>query len=96
MNTCWLSWPTDYRRVDPSRSLTFIPFVLFPVAKDAVMGELVCLLLSSLAQRPPQRIVVAALHTPSSRMFEMLTHILVLTSGGQLAYHGPREQVGEQ
>ena len=57
------------------------------------MGELVCLLLSSLAQRPPQRIVVAALHTPSSRMLEMFTHMLILTSGGQLAYHGPKDEV---
>jgi len=57
------------------------------------MGELICLLANRLARRPPQRIVMAALHSPSSRMYGMFTHILVLTSDGQLAYHGPRKDV---
>jgi hypothetical protein len=34
---------------------------------DAVMGELICLLLERLATTWPKRIVFAAVHTPSSR-----------------------------
>lgn len=60
---------------------------------DAVMGEMVCLLLQQLACSAPKRIVMAAIHTPSSKMFTMFTHLLILTSHGQLAYMGPRTEV---
>lgn len=57
------------------------------------MGEMVCLLLQQLACSAPKRIVMAAIHTPSSKMFTMFTHLLILTSHGQLAYMGPRTEV---
>lgn len=60
---------------------------------DAVMGELVCVLLRQLALRVPKRIIMCSVHTPSSKMFRLFTHLLVLTSHGRLAYTGPREQV---
>jgi hypothetical protein len=57
------------------------------------MCELVCLLLRQLACTVPQRIIMAAIHTPSSKVFTMFTHLLVLTSYGELAYYGPRPKV---
>jgi hypothetical protein len=57
------------------------------------MGEMVCLLLQQLACSAPKRIVMAAVHSPSSKMFTMFTHLLILTSHGQLAYMGPRTEV---
>eukprot|EP00624_Nannochloropsis_granulata_P003098 evm.model.NODE_2580_length_13026_cov_22.657761.2 len=47
---------------------------------DSVMGELICLLLKTIAVRAPQRIVIAAIHTPSSRLFMLFSHITLLTS----------------
>lgn len=43
---------------------------------DAVMGELVCALLRDLACTNPNsgRIVMAALHTPSSKVFQVRDH----------------------
>lgn len=64
---------------------------------DAVMGELVSLLLRGLASKDPRRLlVVSAMHTPSSKMFGLFTHLLILTSLGRLAYFGPRDQVRRQ
>jgi ABC-type multidrug transport system ATPase subunit len=60
---------------------------------DSVMGELVCLLLQTLAARPPKRIIITAIHSPSSRLFMLFTHVTLLTSDGRLAYWGPREEV---
>ena len=57
------------------------------------MAELVCLLLKTLALRAPQRIVVTAIHTPSSRLFMLFSHVTLLTSKGELAYWGPREKI---
>lgn len=48
------------------------------------MGEIVCLLLRSLAARTPRRIVLTAIHTPSSRVFSLFTHVTLLTSTGEL------------
>ncbi len=60
---------------------------------DSVMGELICLLLQTLATRPPKRIIIAAIHAPSSRLFMLFTHVTLLTSNGRLAYWGPRDEV---
>ena len=60
---------------------------------DSVMGELVCLLLHDLACRDPKRIVICALHSPSSRLFTLFSHVTLLTSNGELAYWGTRKQL---
>ena len=60
---------------------------------DSVMGEMICLLLHSLAMREPQRIIITALHSPSSRVFSLFTHLTLLSSDGQLAYWGPRRKI---
>lgn len=57
------------------------------------MGELICLLLQKLAARPPKRIIITAIHAPSSRLFMLFTHVTLLTSNGRLAYWGPREEM---
>jgi ABC-type multidrug transport system ATPase subunit len=63
---------------------------------DAVMCELICELLQDLACTSPKRIIMAAVHSPSSKLFTMFTHLLVLTSNSQLAYHGRRSKVGDR
>lgn len=57
------------------------------------MSELICLLLQLLAARPPQRIIITAIHAPSSRLFTLFTHLTLLSSDGRLCYWGPREEV---
>eukprot|EP00624_Nannochloropsis_granulata_P005484 evm.model.NODE_390_length_22818_cov_35.022045.4 len=47
---------------------------------DSVMGELICLLLHDLARRNPKRIVVVAVHCPSSRVFTLFSHLTILSS----------------
>ena len=74
-----------------SLCLSFRPSL--PPGLDSVMGELICLLLKTIAVRAPQRIVIAAIHTPSSRLFMLFSHITLLTSKGELAYWGPREKL---
>lgn len=60
---------------------------------DSVMGELVCLLLKNIAVQAPRRLVIAAIHTPSSRVFTLVSHVTLLTSHGELAYWGPRDKL---
>lgn len=74
-----------------SHLLSFPPSL--PPGLDSVMGELICLLLKIIAVRAPQRIVIAAIHTPSSRLFMLFSHVTLLTSKGELAYWGPREKL---
>ena len=57
---------------------------------DSVMGELVCLLLKTIALRPPQRIVIMSIHSPPPRLYMLFSHVTLLTSKGELAYWGPR------
>lgn len=58
---------------------------------DSVMGESVVCTLQHLARQG--RLVMASVHSPSSHMVKRFTHLLVLTSDGRLAYHGPRDRV---
>lgn len=60
---------------------------------DSVMGELICLLLKTIAVRGFQRIVITSIHTPSSRLFSLFSNITLLTSNGELAYFGPRAKI---
>lgn len=60
---------------------------------DSVMSELILLLLQTLAARPPKRIVITAIHAPSSRLFTLFTHLSLLSSDGRLCYWGPREEL---
>ena len=58
------------------------------------MGELVTKLLWSLASGAtggPRRIIICVIHTPSSRMWGHFSHVLLLATGGWMAYHGTRE-----
>jgi hypothetical protein len=57
------------------------------------MGEIICLLLRNIAVKNPKRIVITAIHTPSSRVFMLFSHVTLLTSQGELAYWGRREDV---
>lgn len=57
------------------------------------MGEIICLLLRNIAVRSPKRIVITAIHTPASRVFMLFTHVTLLTSKGELAFWGRREDV---
>ena len=57
------------------------------------MGEIICLLLRNIAVRKPKRIVITAIHTPASRVFMLFTHVTLLTSKGELAFWGRREDV---
>ena len=59
---------------------------------DSVMGELICLLLRSLAVNT-QRIIITAVHSPPSRLFMLFTHVTLLTTRGELGYWGRRENV---
>jgi ABC-type multidrug transport system ATPase subunit len=63
---------------------------------DSVMGELICLLLRSLAVNAPKRIIITAVHSPSSRLFMLFTHVTLLTTRGELAYYGRREDVSNR
>lgn len=61
---------------------------------DSVMGELVTGLLSALASGKtggPRRVIMCVIHTPSSRMWSHFSHVLLLATGGYMAYHGSRE-----
>jgi len=61
---------------------------------DSVMGELVTGLLSALASGKtggPRRVIMCVIHTPSSRMWGHFSHVLLLATGGYMAYHGTRE-----
>ncbi|GAB5032116.1 abc subfamily abcg [Nannochloropsis oceanica] len=60
---------------------------------DSVMGELICLLLHDLARRDPKRIVLVAVHSPSSRIFSLFSHLTILSSNGELAYFGLRQRI---
>jgi len=64
-----------------------------PPGLDSVMGELICLLLHDLARRDPKRIVLVAVHSPSSRLFTLFSHLTILTSNGELAYFGKRKRI---
>ena len=58
---------------------------------DSVMGELVTNLLSALASGKtggPRRVIMCVIHTPSSRMWGHFSHVLLLATGGYMAYHG--------
>jgi hypothetical protein len=58
------------------------------------MGELVTGLLSALASGKtggPRRVIMCVIHTPSSRMWSHFSHVLLLATGGYMAYHGTRE-----
>ena len=57
------------------------------------MGEIICLLLRNIAVRSPKRIVITAIHTPASRVFMLFTHVTLLTTKGELAFWGRREDV---
>jgi len=61
---------------------------------DSVMGELVTNLLAALATGKnggPRRVIMCVIHTPSSRMWSHFSHVLLLATGGFMAYHGTRE-----
>ena len=73
--------------------LTHISPPSLPAGLDSVMGELICLLLHDLAKCNPKRIVLVAVHSPSSRLFTLFTHLTILTSNGELAYFGKRKRI---
>lgn len=82
----------------PYSRLPFLPFISpfspsFHAGLDSVMGELICLLLHDLARRNPKRIVVVAVHSPSSRVFTLFSHLTILSSNGELAYFGLRQRI---
>lgn len=57
------------------------------------MAETVVSTLAQLASTG--RIVVASLHCPSSDVMAHISHLMLLTYDGRVAYHGPRtEAVG--
>jgi ABC-type multidrug transport system ATPase subunit len=58
---------------------------------DSVMAESVVATLSELAQKG--RIIMTSMHCPSSNIMSRVTHILLLTHDGRLAYHGPKDSV---
>lgn len=60
---------------------------------DSVMGELICLLLKTIALRPPQRLVIMSIHSPPPRIYMLFSHVTLLTSKGELAYWGPRDKL---
>lgn len=60
---------------------------------DSVMGELITELLMNLAAGAnggKRRIIFCVIHTPSSKMWNTFSHVLLLSAGGKLAYHGKR------
>jgi hypothetical protein len=59
------------------------------------MGELVTSLLWNLASGATpgsrRRIIMCVIHTPSSRMWSHFSHVLLLATGGYMAYHGSQQ-----
>ena len=62
---------------------------------DAVMAETVGYVLRSLSLSPGgvRRTVIASVHAPSSALYSLFTHVLVLSHAGRLAYFGPTKQL---
>lgn len=53
---------------------------------DSVMAESIFDTMHALSQRG--RIVMASVHSPSSDVCHLFSHVLLLTCHGQIAYHG--------
>lgn len=84
----------ERRRVSFGTELLSDPVIIFAdeftTGLDAAMAKAVCRSLRNVAHSG--RLVIGTIHQPSSDVFNLFTHVMLMTQG-RLAYMGPRKQV---
>ncbi len=86
----------ERRRVSFATELLSDPVVLlldeFTTGLDAAMAKSVCLTLRNIAAEG--RLVIGTIHQPSSDVFSLFTHIMLMTQG-RVVYMGPRKTLAQ-